>query len=50
MAELTPAEKHQLKVAQDTLKMNDVFVRMMGDMSKEEAKKIVKRLTEKSKK
>lgn len=36
------AKQNQLKVAKDTLKMPDALVGVMGGMSKEEAKKIVK--------
>lgn len=42
---LTTAEKHQLKVAKDTLKMPDAMVNVMGKMTKEQAKKIIKELT-----
>lgn len=45
MRELTVPERHQLKVARDTLRMNDVFARIMGGMTKQEARNIVERLT-----
>lgn len=45
---LSVPEQHQLKVARDTLKMNDVMARVMGGPSKAEARAIVKRLTGKS--
>jgi len=38
---LTVFEKHQLKIARQTLKMSDQMARIMGGMSKEEAKKRV---------
>jgi hypothetical protein len=46
--ELSVPERHQLRVALDTLKMNDVMARVMGGPSKEEAREIVKRLTGKT--
>lgn len=42
---LTIPERHQLKVARDTLKMNDAFARIMGGPSKQEAREIIRRLT-----
>jgi hypothetical protein len=42
---LSVPERHQLRIALDTLKMNDVMARVMGGPSKEEARQIVKRLT-----
>ena len=45
MRELSVPERHQLKVARDTLKMNDVMARIMGGPTKEEAKAIIERLT-----
>jgi hypothetical protein len=36
-------EKHQLNIARKTLKMNDVFARIMGGMTKEEAREIIAR-------
>jgi hypothetical protein len=45
---LSVPERHQLRVALDTLKMNDVMARVMGGPSKEEARVIVKRLTGKT--
>ncbi len=41
---LSVFEKHQLKIAKDTLKMSDSAVKIMGGMTKEEAKKIIKEL------
>lgn len=49
MTELTYAEKQQLKVAKDTLKMPDALVGVMGGTSKEKARQIVERLTKKEK-
>lgn len=43
--ELSVPEKHQLRIAYDTLKMNDVMARVMGGMTKDEAREIIKRLT-----
>ena len=40
-------EKHQLKIAKDTLKMSDIGVQVMGGMTKAEARKIIQRLKEK---
>ena len=45
MAQLSVPEKHQLKIARDTLKMSDVGARIMGGMTKEEAKQVILRLT-----
>lgn len=42
---LSVAEKHQLKIARATLKMNAPMVGVMGGMSKEEARKIIGNLT-----
>ena len=46
---LTVPEKHQLKIARDTLKMNNVMAAVMGGMTKEEARRIIKRLGGKNK-
>ena len=43
--ELSVFDKHQLKIAKDTLKMNDVFINIMGGMTKKEAKAIIKKLS-----
>jgi hypothetical protein len=43
--ELSVPEKHQLKIAYDTLKMTDPMVGVMGGMTKEEAREVIKRLT-----
>ena len=42
---LSVFDKHQLKIAKDTLKMSDVGAAIMGGMTKEEARQIIKRLT-----
>lgn len=42
--ELSIPEKHQLKIAKDTLKMPDAMARVMGGPTKEEAREIIKRL------
>jgi hypothetical protein len=42
---LSVPERHQLKIARDTLKMNDVFARIMGGPSKDESREIIYRLT-----
>ncbi len=45
---LSVLEKHQLRIARDTLKMSDIGARIMGGMSKEEARAVILRLTGKS--
>ena len=45
--ELDVFEKHQLRIARDTLKMHDAAVAFMGGPSKDEAREIIKRLTSK---
>jgi hypothetical protein len=45
MRNLSVPEKHQLRIAKDTLKMNDVMARVMGGPSKAEARAIIFRLT-----
>lgn len=42
---LTTPEKHQLKIARQTLGYSDAGAQIMGGMSKEEARKVIKRLT-----
>ena len=39
---LSVPQKHQLKIAKDTLKMSDAGAKVMGGMSKDEAKKFLK--------
>ena len=36
------AKKHQIRIAERTLQMNDVFARIMGGPSKEEARRILR--------
>jgi hypothetical protein len=48
MKNLSVPEKHQLRIARATLKMSDIGVRIMGGMSKEEARADILRLTGKS--
>ncbi len=38
-------DKHQLKIARSTLKMSDIGARIMGGMSKEEAREVILKLT-----
>ena len=38
-------DKHQLKIARQTLKYSDVGAKIMGGPTKEEARKIIKRIT-----
>lgn len=45
---LTVPEQHQLKIARRTLTMSDVGSRIMGGMTKAEARAVIKRLTGKS--
>jgi len=47
--QLSVPERHQLKIAYDTLKMPDAMVGVMGGPTKEEAKQIIKKLTGQSK-
>jgi hypothetical protein len=46
--ELSVPEKHQLNIARKTLRMSDVGATIMGGMTKEEAREIIKRLTGKA--
>lgn len=46
--QLSVFEQHQLAIARRTLKLNDVFVRVLGGMTKNEARAIIKRLTGKN--
>ena len=41
---LSVFEKHRLKIAKKTLKMSDIGARIMGGMTKEEAKEFIKKL------
>jgi hypothetical protein len=38
-------EQHQLRIARDTLKLSDVGARILGGMTKEEARHIIFMLT-----
>jgi len=40
--EISVPQKHQLKIAKDTLKMSDAGASIMGGMSKKEAKEFLK--------
>jgi len=42
---LTVPEQHQLKIARRTLQLSDVGARIMGGMTKAEARQIIKKLT-----
>jgi len=42
---LSVPEKHQLKIAKDTLKMSPIMARIMGGMTIPEAKQIIKKLS-----
>ena len=44
MKQLSVPEKHQLKIAKDTLKMSDVGAMIMGGMTKDEARDVIDRL------
>ena len=46
--ELSVFDKHQLKIAYATLKMSDIGARIMGGMTKQEARAIIYRLTGKT--
>ena len=45
---MTVFEKHQLAIAKKTLKMSDVGARIMGGMTKAQAKEIINRLKRKA--
>jgi len=40
---MTTAEKHQLRIARRTLRMNDIFAQVMGGMTKAEAQAVIAR-------
>jgi len=42
-------QKHQLRIAKDTLKMSDTGTLIMGGMTKEEAKDIIRKLVSNTK-
>ena len=43
--QLTVPERHQLRIARDTLRMSDVGALIMGGPTKDEAREIILRLT-----
>ena len=43
--QLSVPDRHQLKIARDTLKMSDAGALVMGGPTKEEAREIILRLT-----
>lgn len=43
--QLSVPERHQLKIARDTLRLSDFGARIMGGMTKEEARAVILRLT-----
>ncbi len=43
--QLTVPEKHQLDIARKTLKMSDAMIEVMGGITKEQAREIIKKLT-----
>jgi len=45
MKKLSVPEKHQLRIAQKTLKMTDIGALIMGGPSKDEARRIILDLT-----
>lgn len=45
MKTLSVADRHQLKIARDTLKMSDAGARIMGGMDKETARAVILHLT-----
>ena len=46
---LSVPERHQLKIAKDTLKLSDIGALILGGPTKEESREIIKRLTKKQK-
>jgi hypothetical protein len=43
--ELSVFDKHQLKIAKRTLELNDIGAMILGGMTKQEAKEVIKKLT-----
>ena len=41
---MTIFEKHQLRIAQDTLRMTPAMARVMGGMTHEEAREVIRKL------
>ena len=48
-SKLSVFDKHQLQIAKRTLELSDVGALIMGGMTKEEARKVIKKLTGKEK-
>jgi hypothetical protein len=42
---LSVPDKHRLNIARKTLKMSDVGARVMGGMTKDEARQVIRELT-----
>lgn len=42
---LTVPEKHQLRIARSTMRMTDTGATVMGGMTKDEARAVIKKLT-----
>lgn len=42
---LSVPEQHQLKIARSTLKMSDAGAKIMGGMTKAEARRVIEKLT-----
>ena len=42
--QLTVPERHQLKIAKDTLRMPEAMVGVMGGMTKSEARRVIEKL------
>lgn len=45
MSKLSVPEQHQLKIAYRTLQLSDVGARIMGGMTKDEARAVILKLT-----
>jgi hypothetical protein len=43
--QLSVPDKHQLRIARDTLRLSDAMAGVMGGMSKDEARAVILRLT-----
>ena len=43
--ELSVFDKHQLRIAYDTLKLSDIGALIMGGMTKQEAREVIRKLT-----
>lgn len=42
--QLSIFDQHRLKIAKDTMKMNPIFINLLGGMTLKEAKKVIKTL------